>query len=77
MTTQEFKTAIENESGIKVSIKMGTGSMLGYVIATAKNRSNFDYNFSRNFIKQFPECSLKPAFANNYQIMVYHGINSK
>jgi hypothetical protein len=74
MTTTEVKTKIQNETGLKVSVKKGSGSMSGYVMFTTKRTEQFEYPYSRNFIKSFPECSLKPAFANNYQISIYHGI---
>ena len=74
MTAKQIKDQIKNETGLTVSIRKGTGSMFGYVIFSTKKTEQFDYNYSKNFIKSFPNCDLKPAFANNYQIFIYHGI---
>ena len=76
MTTLEIKNRIKIETGLTVSVKKGTGSMIGYTIFTTKTTEQFDYDYSRNFIKEFPSCDLKPAFANNYQISIYHGITA-
>lgn len=74
MTAIEVKNQIEKETGLKVTVRKGTGSMLGYTIFTTKKTEQFEYEYSRNFIKNFPSCEIKPAFANNYQISIYHGI---
>jgi hypothetical protein len=74
MTTQQIIEKIKKESGLKVSVKKGYGSMTGYVIFSTKKTEQFDFSYSRNFITQFPECSVNPPFANNYQICIYHGI---
>lgn len=76
MTTTEVKNKIKSETGLTVSVKRGTGSMSGYFYFTTKRTENFDYDYSRNFVKQFPECDVMPAFANNYQIAIYHGITA-
>jgi len=70
------KNKIKLETGLVVSIKKGHGSMIGYTIFTTKKSENFDYNYSRSIIKQFPVCELNPSFANNYSISIYHGIES-
>lgn len=74
MKATELKNRIEAETGLKISVKNGKGSELGYVIFTVKSNKNFEYEYPRNLIKEFPECDIKPAFANNYQIGIYHGI---
>ncbi len=76
MTTQEIKNRIKNETGLNVSVRKGTGSMSGYVLFTTRRNEQFDYDYSRNLIKEFPSCDIKPAFANNYQIAIYHGITA-
>lgn len=76
MKALDFKNRIKLETGLNVSVKKGTGSMSGYVIFTTKKTENFDYNYSRNIIKEFPVCELNPAFANNYTISIFHGIES-
>jgi hypothetical protein len=65
MTTIEIKNRIKSETGLNVSVKKGTGSMSGYVLFTTKKTEQFDYDYSRNLIKEFPSCDFKPAFANN------------
>jgi len=76
MNALEVKNKIETETGLKVSVKRGNGSMAGYLIFTTKRSQSFEYLYSRNFIKQFPSCDFKPSFANNYQISIYHGIEA-
>jgi hypothetical protein len=76
ITAAQIKNQIKTETGLNVSIKKGTGSMEGYTIFTTKKTESFEYSYSRNFIKNFPACDIKPAFANNYQIAIYHGIEA-
>ncbi len=76
MKALDLKSRIEKETGLKISVKKGTGSMFGYILFTVRDNQNFDYDYSRNLIKEFPSCDLKPAFANNYQIHIYHGLES-
>jgi len=74
MTTSELSKRIEIETGLKTSVRKGSGSVRGYFIFTLRNNKKFEYEYSRKLIKEFPQCDVNPPFANNYQIMIYHGI---
>lgn len=72
MTIEQVKQAIETATGMKVTVRKGKNSMTGYTYFSVNKNQKFDFTWRKNFIKQFPACDVKPAFANDISIMIYH-----
>lgn len=74
MTIEQVKAQILAETNLKVTVKNGKGSMKGYTCFSINKNQKFDFNWRKNFIKQFPVCDIYPAMSSEISIMVCHGI---
>lgn len=78
MKTSEIQTAILTQTGIKTSIKKGTGSMKGYKIFSPIFQNGhypkFPFDWRQAFKQHFPKCSIKTMFVSDYSIDIYHGV---
>jgi hypothetical protein len=72
MTIEQVKQTIETATGVKVSIRKGKGAMAGYTYFSVNKNNKIDFNFRKEFVKQFPACDIKPAFSSDISIMIYH-----
>lgn len=77
-TTSEIQRTIYLETGIKTSVKNGTGSMRGYVIFSSMFQDGkypeFPFSWRRDFQKRFPDDNKRPMFVGSNQIHIYYGI---
>jgi hypothetical protein len=78
MKISEVQQTIFDETGIKTSVKKGTGSMRGYTFFRPMFQNGdypkFSIEWAREFKERFPKCSVKPMFCSTTEINIYHGI---
>lgn len=72
MTIEQVQQTIATATGMKVTVKKGRNSMAGYTYFSINKNQKFDFKFRQEFVKQFPACSIKPAFSSDISIMIYH-----
>lgn len=80
-TAKEIQLYIFNNTGIKTSIKKGSGSNKGYLIISPMFQNGrypeFPFNFRRELLKLLPDTEPNPSFAAGTQISVFGLIDER